>query len=397
MKRAWAFVVAILFVLISLVFSSEDAKAIPSFARQQGVSCNTCHYAFPKLNIFGMKFKYRGYRTAEGQGQNVWEWKTVPVSFGIKIEAAHNGGDFAQDKTDLLTEEIEVMAAGPIAEHFSVFGALMYMPDEDTWDSIGRVRIDDIISHGRLNIEAGNIELEFPFLAISRRLVRQSYLTQKIGFLERKEALEANGIVETEGQVHTYFYNVGVARDKEVDSGNKLASYYATLTVGVAQHLIGLHYRWASEDQDTSQEPTSTNPTLRTDEDVQRYGITGEFNVGPLTVVPGYFNASYNNYALGGNDLDADDYLLEVFFRPAEKVVVGLRGEQLQLDGGPNNTDGDITDVSINVSYYFLPNIFFAVEYRNREYSDVEHDTIKPASGENFTEQKGRAFLIALF
>ncbi len=397
MKRAGAFLVALLFILVSIAFSPEDARAIPSFARQQGVNCNTCHYAFPKLNIFGMKFKYRGYRTADGQGENVWEWKTVPFSFGVEIEAAHNAGDYTQDKTDLLTEEIELMAAGPIAEHFSVFGALRYTPDSDTWDTAGRVRIDDIISHGRLNIETGDIDIEFPFLSFWRRLIRQSYLIQEIGFLETREALEANGMVESEGAVHTYFYNVGVARDSEVDSGNKLASYYATLTLGVAQHLIGLHYRWASEDQDTTQEPSSTNPTLRTDEDVQRYGITGEFNVGPVTIVPGYFNASYNNYALGGQDLDADDYLLELFFKPAEKVVVGLRGEQLQLDGGPNNTDGDITDFSANVAYYFLPNVFLAVEYRNREYHDVEHGTIKPKANDNFSEQKGRVFLIALF
>ena len=43
-----------------LIFSSQN-YAIPSFARQTNMSCNSCHYAAPTLNSFGRMFKLNGY------------------------------------------------------------------------------------------------------------------------------------------------------------------------------------------------------------------------------------------------------------------------------------------------------------------------------------------------
>jgi len=38
--------------------------AIPSFARQTGLSCSYCHYAYPELTSFGRMFKLNGYTTS---------------------------------------------------------------------------------------------------------------------------------------------------------------------------------------------------------------------------------------------------------------------------------------------------------------------------------------------
>ena len=51
----------ILVILISLA-ATTPALAVPAFARQMGVSCNSCHYQhFPLLNSFGRAFKASGY------------------------------------------------------------------------------------------------------------------------------------------------------------------------------------------------------------------------------------------------------------------------------------------------------------------------------------------------
>jgi hypothetical protein len=42
-------------------FSAGRAFAIPSFARQTNLSCNSCHTGFPKLNSFGRLFKLNAY------------------------------------------------------------------------------------------------------------------------------------------------------------------------------------------------------------------------------------------------------------------------------------------------------------------------------------------------
>jgi len=44
-----------------LVVSEPSARAVPSYSRQTGLSCATCHYAPPELTPFGRKFKLEGY------------------------------------------------------------------------------------------------------------------------------------------------------------------------------------------------------------------------------------------------------------------------------------------------------------------------------------------------
>lgn len=49
-------------LLIIFVFAFTGYSwAIPSFARQTGMSCNTCHTIFPELTAFGRQFKLNGY------------------------------------------------------------------------------------------------------------------------------------------------------------------------------------------------------------------------------------------------------------------------------------------------------------------------------------------------
>ena len=51
------------FFLISCIFFLQplSAQAVPSFARQTGMSCTACHTVFPELTTFGRTFKLSGY------------------------------------------------------------------------------------------------------------------------------------------------------------------------------------------------------------------------------------------------------------------------------------------------------------------------------------------------
>ncbi|CAN3992052.1 hypothetical protein [Methylocystis bryophila] len=59
---------AVIFVVVGL---SAPAEAVPSFARQTGQPCATCHTNFPELTPYGRRFKLGGY-TATG-GTEPWE------------------------------------------------------------------------------------------------------------------------------------------------------------------------------------------------------------------------------------------------------------------------------------------------------------------------------------
>jgi hypothetical protein len=64
---SWSFISkAGLFVLAAgAIFEPRPASAVPSYARQTGQTCATCHTAFPELTPFGRQFKLMGY-TAGG-------------------------------------------------------------------------------------------------------------------------------------------------------------------------------------------------------------------------------------------------------------------------------------------------------------------------------------------
>src|ERR1700722_10741772 len=50
-----------------LPVTAGPAEALPSYARQTGQPCATCHTAFPELTPYGRRFKIGGY-TAGGGG-----------------------------------------------------------------------------------------------------------------------------------------------------------------------------------------------------------------------------------------------------------------------------------------------------------------------------------------
>src|SRR6202047_4352299 len=49
---------AIVWLAVLLV---PSAGAVPSYSRQTGLPCASCHYAPPELNAFGRQFKLEGY------------------------------------------------------------------------------------------------------------------------------------------------------------------------------------------------------------------------------------------------------------------------------------------------------------------------------------------------
>jgi hypothetical protein len=57
---------AVLMTLCSAGFTAP-AQALPSFARQTGQPCGTCHSDFPALTPYGRRFKLLGYTTGGGQ------------------------------------------------------------------------------------------------------------------------------------------------------------------------------------------------------------------------------------------------------------------------------------------------------------------------------------------
>ena len=82
LSRMRSRIAAFIFALTALVASAATflaasigpAEALPSYARQTGQPCASCHTAFPELTPFGRRFKIGGYTMGGG------DWKGPPVA-----------------------------------------------------------------------------------------------------------------------------------------------------------------------------------------------------------------------------------------------------------------------------------------------------------------------------
>ncbi|HAO92336.1 MAG: hypothetical protein A2X93_08845 [Deltaproteobacteria bacterium GWC2_56_8] len=98
MKKSLFCAVAVLFFFALSIFTAHEAEAVPAFARQTGLACNTCHFQhFPALNSFGRAFKDGGYTQVGGQSLLEGDLLSVPVvlnaSLVTKIRYQKRNGD----------------------------------------------------------------------------------------------------------------------------------------------------------------------------------------------------------------------------------------------------------------------------------------------------------------
>ncbi|HXQ20342.1 MAG TPA: hypothetical protein VN812_01625, partial [Candidatus Acidoferrales bacterium] len=62
-RTRWRVSLVCAVLTIGLMLPVDPAHAVPSFARQTGLACSSCHTTFPELNAFGRAFKMHGYTT----------------------------------------------------------------------------------------------------------------------------------------------------------------------------------------------------------------------------------------------------------------------------------------------------------------------------------------------
>ena len=70
-----------------LTVSAGPAEALPSYARQTGQPCATCHTAFPELTPYGRRFKIGGYTAGGG------DWKGPPIAAMYMPSFTHTRSD----------------------------------------------------------------------------------------------------------------------------------------------------------------------------------------------------------------------------------------------------------------------------------------------------------------
>jgi len=105
-----------------------DAYAVPSFARQTGFSCSTCHTIPPRLNRYGMIFKMKGYTEGKAIGEIITGTgatilKYNPVS--IRVLSYPYSKKKGEDSEFIFPDEFVIAFGGRIAENVGTFTSIV--------------------------------------------------------------------------------------------------------------------------------------------------------------------------------------------------------------------------------------------------------------------------------
>jgi len=109
------------------------AQAVPSFARQTGLTCAACHTVFPQLTPFGRMFKLNGY-TMEGstshQTKRLEEDYIPPLSAMMQVsytsqKANDVPGTSTKDTAD-FPQQFSFFYAGRISDHIGTIMQITY-------------------------------------------------------------------------------------------------------------------------------------------------------------------------------------------------------------------------------------------------------------------------------
>jgi hypothetical protein len=134
---------------------ASPSWAVPSFARQTGMTCAACHTVFPELTPFGREFKLNGYvldNIKQVTGIDTSNRSTLalsataPLSLMLQISYTHTStalpdpnitGALAKDGDLLFPQQASLFYAGKIADELGAFIQMTYSGVSNSfgWDN----------------------------------------------------------------------------------------------------------------------------------------------------------------------------------------------------------------------------------------------------------------------
>ena len=142
-------------VLALGILAAGTANAMPSFARQTGMSCNQCHFTHdptPNFTIQGMKFRSLGYRIPErqtklvagqpDQGAKDGEVLSLPWDdyLSYRFESVLANKTFGSNGTELAsnpTTRMSLFVVGPLTDHIGFWNEFYIVGDYGANNCVG--------------------------------------------------------------------------------------------------------------------------------------------------------------------------------------------------------------------------------------------------------------------
>jgi hypothetical protein len=126
--------------VLPFVLTVQYAHAVPSFARQTGLSCNVCHSNPPELTAFGRNFKLKGYVLANttatdkvGTTKDLLLSKYIPLSVMVLLSntSFQANQPATQNNAAGFPQQLSIFLAGGFASHFGGLAQITYTHSDD--------------------------------------------------------------------------------------------------------------------------------------------------------------------------------------------------------------------------------------------------------------------------
>ena len=139
---------ALLVILVAACLRVPSARAVPSFSRQTGFPCSSCHTTPPELTSLGRTFKLNGYtivgmktitskKTDKQGGLNLLEAFPLSILFDTSFTSTRSPQPTTQNGNFEFPQDASLFLAGAWSTHVGSFVQVTYSSQDDhfSWDN----------------------------------------------------------------------------------------------------------------------------------------------------------------------------------------------------------------------------------------------------------------------
>jgi major membrane immunogen (membrane-anchored lipoprotein) len=397
--RLFVFVLLLLFSYVSVT------QAAPMFARQYGLSCVTCHTAFPELNDFGKQFADNNYRLSNWKDSTVKtgdDALALPAYIPIAVRAQAFVQARDAEAVDVVTGEtteadsdfqapylIKILSSAPLSDHISYYFYGIFAEKggngeaiiEDAWFSH-----DDVFGSG-VGLMLGQFQVSDLMFPRETRLTFQDYMVYRMAGItyERGVIFDRGfgvvdvgiGLVNGNGIEENFTINSpGYRRSDHLFDNDNGKAAFIRIGADIGPVATGL-FAYAGEQKNAVGDAGTQSGTRDTDKNIVGLDVSGKLGAQTRWFAQilwnewdGFIdpNINYKWFGMfaGANYVAANNWSYSLLYNYADGK---------DFDNTDTVFEGiDINSLSFNASYYFMRNVKGVLEL-NYDFLDEEAQT----------------------
>jgi hypothetical protein len=261
----------LMLIVLAVVLSvpSNDANAIPAFARKYRMSCTTCHAPIPQLKPYGDDFAGNGFVLADQDApryfvetgdENLSLIRDLP--FAIRLEGFMKHETRTDRDVDLSSPyNVKLLSGGALSDHLSYYFYFLFSERGEVAGLEDAFLMFNNLFGTELDVYVGQFAVSDPLLKRELRLTYEDYQIYRLRVGDSKADLNYD-----RGIMLTYGFESGTDVTFEVINGNGLAHaddlrvfdddkykhYMLRLAQGVGENLGIGGFAYYGKENDTS-------------------------------------------------------------------------------------------------------------------------------------------------